>query len=99
MARPRADEASLQQVRRVLAEAQRKGSDPAELLDRAGLIMHPALGLMIAREALGELARVLDEIKVAQLAKVLGQRIPTTALDTKQYIVQWIRDAADADLP
>lgn len=96
MARPKADEVSLQQVRRVLAEAMGRGADPAEALDRAGLIMHPALANYVAQEALSELAKVLDEIQVKQLAKVLGQRMPTSPLDTKRYIAEWIRQASKA---
>lgn len=97
MARLRADEATLQQVRGVLAAAMETGLDAAEALDRAGLIMHPALVNYVAQEALSELAEVLDEIQVKQLAKVLGQRMPTSPLDTKRYIAEWIRQASKAD--
>lgn len=94
----RADEGTLQQVRVVLASAMERGADPAEALDKAGLLMFNARTVHLQRAALRRLADVLDEIGVDQLAAVVESRMPLTALDTKRLIVKWINVTAEGML-
>lgn len=89
-----ADLDTLQRVRVVLAEAMEKGWDPAEALDRAGLLDHPAKKDAGVKAALVGAARMLDEYQVAQLAAEVSMRMPQTALDTKRLVVSWLEHTA-----
>lgn len=90
MPRPTADEGTLAHVRTVLAEAARRGQDPALALDKAGLLTSPGHRRAVTAEAFHQLAAALEEMTVAQLV-AKGQRVPATALDTKRAVVDRIR--------
>lgn len=91
MPQTRADEATLRQVRDVLADAAQRGHDPAEALDRAGLLWFSQRVHEVRRLTLVDLAEVLDEIQVKVLASVQQQRMPSSPLDAKRLIVGWLR--------
>lgn len=90
----RADLDTLQRVRAVLADAAQRGLDPAETLDQAGLLDHPVKTAAGMKATLTGTARMLEEYQVSQLARVTGQHMPTTALDTKRLVVAWLDDVA-----
>lgn len=91
----RADEATLQRTRMVLTEAMGKGADPAEALNKAGLLWFPQREAQHRGDALRRAAQVLDEMQVSQLAQVTNSRMPLTALDTKRVVVTWLGQIAD----
>lgn len=91
----RADEATLHRVRAVLAEAMSKGADPAEALNKAGLLWFAQREAQHRGDALRRAAQVLDEMQVAQVAEVTNSRMPLTALDTKRVVVKWLGQIAD----
>lgn len=97
--RPPADLDTLQQVRVVLAEAAKKGHDPAEALDGAGLLDHPAKSAMRTREILVNTADLLDGLGVKEVATIVGQRMPTSTLDMKRVTVAWLMHLATGDMP
>lgn len=86
----RADLDTLQRVRAVLADAAQRGLDPAETLDQAGLLDHPAKTAAGMKATLVGTARMLDDVSLDQLAKALSARVPATALDAKQLVVRWL---------
>lgn len=86
----RADEGTLQRVREVLAAAMDRGADPAELLDRAGLLWHPGRQNLLSADLLGDAAERVDYASVRQLLAD-GERMPVTALDTKRVVAGWLR--------
>lgn len=93
-----ADLDTLQRVREVLTEAMAKGADPAELLDRVGLLSYPAKTRLCERETLLSAADVLGQVTVGQMARVESVRIPATPLDTQRLCVAWLQRQAKAIL-
>lgn len=96
---PPADLDTLQRVRVVLAEAMKKGQDAAEALDHAGLLDHAAKSAMRTREIIIDLANLLDELNVGQVASAVNKRHPTSTLDMKRIVVSWLLAMATGDLP
>jgi hypothetical protein len=94
MARLRPSEEVLTQAHRVLKVAQERGVDRVLALDDAGLLLHPALRVEIAKQILTQVTDLIDEASVRGLTP-RTQRMPATPLDTKQVIVGWLRVQVD----
>ena len=90
MAQPRPSEQIMEQTRRVLKVARERGVDPVLALDDAGLLLYPQLRAGIIAQALDDITDLIDEASVKQLMPV-GDRMPTTPLDTKRAVVNWLR--------
>jgi hypothetical protein len=94
MATKRPSEEVMEQTRRVLKVARERGVDPVLALDDAGLLLHPALRVEIAKQILTQVTDMIDEASVRGLTP-RTQRMPATPLDTKQVIVGWLRAQVD----
>lgn len=89
-----ADLDTLQRVRVVLASAMNSGRDPAEELDRAGLLLFAERTSQITANVLFEAADTLDQLTVRQLAG--EDRLSTSPADTKRQVCAWLRGQAQA---
>lgn len=85
----RADVETKAQVRAALDRAAARGTDPVAALDDLQLLHHPGLRREIIRESVLMIAGLLREASVKQLLEQ-GERMPTTALDTKRVIETWL---------
>lgn len=85
---PPADSTTAALVRACLDRCARNGGDPVRALDREGLLHHPKLVTWMEQRLLERVAGVLREMTVAQIAA--PQRVPATALDMKNAVVQLI---------
>jgi len=90
MAQLRPSEEVMEQTRRVLKVAQERGADRVLALDDAGLLLYPQLRAAIIAQALDDIAKLIDEATVKQLL-MIGNRMPTTPLDTKHVLVNFVR--------
>lgn len=89
-----ADLDTLAQARAVLAEAAGKGADPAEALDRAGLLWFPERDHMVRSKTFGSMAEVIDLASCGQIAAEVQERSPASPLDAKRQIVAFLNKVA-----
>ena len=92
MAKPRADQETLDKVHRVLADAAARGVDPALALDDAALLWTDRRYREAVAASVTVLATLLDETALKQIAA--GERMPTSPMDTKRLIIGWLRKRA-----
>lgn len=78
-------------VRKVLERAKTAGVDPVVALNREGWIATAELRVLWVANALDEIAVMLDDMTIKQIADLLERRMPTSPLDAKRYIVEIIR--------
>lgn len=89
MGKMSADLDTLQQVRVVLADAMERGLDPAESLDKYGLLSYPAKDRELVRQTLHHAADVLRELTAGQLSG--EEKAAITAMDMKRFVELWLR--------
>lgn len=80
------------QVAKVVMDAWKDGSDPAERLERAGLLLHPAKKVEIGATVLRDIA---DLIEATPAQQVVPAGVPLSAGDIMRHVAEHIRVIAE----
>jgi hypothetical protein len=89
------DEGTAALVRRALLKCADKGTDPVRALDELGYLHYAEKMRETMAHTLMDAARMLDESTVQQVAGG-RQRAPSSPLDMKRQVVDWLQRQAEA---
>jgi len=94
----RIDGPTAAQVRACITKSAQRGSDVVRALDELGLLWYPGKQDQVTAAVLGSAAKLLEQLSMRDLAATVipgvprnSIRLPTSPLDTKSLIVQWLR--------
>lgn len=94
----RIDGPTAAQVRACITKSGQRGSDVVRALDDLGLLWHVAKQRLVQADTLDQAAGLLEHLSMRDLAATVipgvprnAIRLPTSPLDTKNLIVQWLR--------
>lgn len=82
------------QVAKIVVDSLKNGWDPAERLERAGLLLHPASKVAVVSTALRDIAELIEATPAHH---IVPAGVPLSAGDIVRHIGEFIRKIADSN--